>query len=54
MEFKAKVEVDVQEAFYALGIAQQRAFLKENINILYVEDISEALEDSGYKIVKDN
>ena len=51
MDYKAKIGFDVQEAFDELDPYSQREFIKNNISIVYIEDLIDIIEDSGYKVI---
>ena len=51
MDYKAKIEIDVQEAFDELDSYRQREFIKDNISIVYIEDLIDIIEDRGYKVI---
>ena len=53
MEYKAKMEIDVQEAFDELSSYEQREFIKDNISIVYIEDLIDIMEAKGYKIIEE-
>lgn len=52
MDYKAKVEIDVQEAFDELRHNEQREFIKNNISILYTEDLIEIIKVDGYEVTE--
>lgn len=52
MDYKAKVEIDVQEAFDELRHNEQREFIKNNISILYTEDLIEIIKADGYEVTE--
>lgn len=52
MDFKAKIEIDVQEAFDAMRITEQRNFIKENIGVLYSDDLIEVLRQDGFEVIE--
>lgn len=52
MDFKAKIEIDVQEAFDAMPITEQRAFIKNNMEVLYTDDLIEALRQDGIEVIE--
>ena len=51
MEYKVKIGFDVQEAFDGLSSYEQREFIKDNISIVYIEDLIDIIEDRGYKVI---
>ena len=51
MGYKVKIEFDVQEAFDGLDSYSQREFIKDNISIVYIEDLIDIIEDLGYKVI---
>lgn len=52
MDFKAKIEIDVQEAFDEMRANEQREFIKNNINVLYTDDLVEILRGDGYNVTE--
>ena len=53
MEYKAEIEIDVQDAFDGLDSYKQREFIKDNISIVYIEDLIEIMEAKGYKVIEE-
>ena len=53
MDYKAKIEIDVQEAFDELSSYEQREFIKDNISIVYIEDLIDIMEAKGYKVIEE-
>ena len=53
MDYKAKIEIDVQEVFDGLNSYEQREFIKDNISIVYIEDLIEIMEAKGYKVIEE-
>lgn len=53
MDYKAKIGFDVQEAFDELDSYSQREFIKDNISIVYIEDLIEIVEAKGYKVIEE-
>lgn len=51
MDYKTKIEIDLQETFDGLSSYEQREFIKDNISIVYIEDLIEIMEDRGYKVI---
>ena len=52
MDYKAKVEIDVQEAFDELRHNEQREFIKNNVSILYTGDLIEIIKADGYEVTE--
>ena len=52
-DYKAKIEIDVQEAFDELNSYEQREFIKDNISIVYIEDLIDIIEAKGYKVIEE-
>lgn len=51
MDYKAEIEIDVQDAFDGLDSYRQREFIKDNISIVYIEDLIDIIEGHGYKVI---
>lgn len=43
-------EVDINEVFDQLSYRQQKNFIKDNLDIIDIDDIINYLEDKGYTI----
>ena len=52
MDYKAKIEIDVQEAFYELRPKEQEEFIKSNLSVLDIEDLIEVIEANGYIVIE--
>lgn len=52
MDYKAEIKIDVQEVFDELSSYEQREFIKDNISIVYIEDLIEIIEYRGYKVIE--
>ena len=52
MDYKAKIEIDVQEAFDELRPNEQREFIRNNISAMYTEDLIAIIEASGYEVIE--
>ena len=51
MDYKAKREIDVQEAFDELRRKEQEEFIKSNLSVLDTDDLIEVIESRGYKVI---
>ena len=51
MDYKAKIEIDVQEAFDELRRKEQEEFIKSNLSVLDTDDLIEVIESQGYKVI---
>ena len=52
MDYKAKIEIDVQDAFDELRRREQEEFIKSNLSVLYIDDLIEIIESNGYKVIE--
>ena len=52
MDYRAKIEIDVQDAFNELRHNEQREFIKNNISVMYTDDLIEIIEADGYKVIE--
>ena len=53
MDYKAKIEIDVQEAFDELRRKEQEEFIKSNLSVLDIDDLIEVIESRGYKLTEE-
>ena len=53
MDYKAKIEIDVQETFDELRRKEQEEFIKSNLSVLDTDDLIEVIESSGYKVIEE-
>ena len=51
MDYKAKIEIDVQDAFDELRRKEQEEFIKSNLSVLDTDDLIEVIESRGYKVI---
>ena len=51
MDHRAKIEIDVQDAFDELRRREQEEFIKSNLSVLDTDDLIEVIESSGYKVI---
>ena len=51
MDYRAKIEIDVQEAFDELRRIEQEEFIKSNLSVLDTDDLIEVIESRGYKVI---
>ena len=52
MDYKAKIEIDIQEAFDELRRKEQEEFIKCNLSVLDTDDLIEIIEADGYKVIE--
>ena len=52
MDYKAKIEIDVQDAFDELRRKEQEEFIKSNLSVLDIDDLIEIIEPNGYKVIE--
>ena len=52
MDYKAKIEIDVQDAFDELRRREQEEFIKSNLSVLDIDDLIEVIESQGYKVIE--
>ena len=52
MDYRAKIEIDVQEAFDELRRKEQEEFIKSNLSVLDTYDLIEVIESQGYKVIE--
>ena len=52
MDYKAKIEIDVQDAFDEMRRKEQEEFIKSNLSVLDIDDLIEAIESQGYKVIE--
>ena len=52
MDYRAKIEIDVQDAFDELRRKEQEEFIKSNLSVLDTYDLIEVLESQGYKVIE--
>ena len=52
MYYKAKIEIDVQDAFDELRRKEQEEFIKSNLSVLDIDDLIEIIEPNGYKVIE--
>ena len=52
MDYRAKIEIDVQEAFDELRRKEQEEFIKSNLSVLDTCDLIEVIESQGYKVIE--
>ena len=52
MDYRAKIEIDVQEAFDELRRKEQEEFIKSNLSVLDTDDLIEVIESQGYKVIE--
>ena len=52
MDYKAKIEIDVQDAFDELRRREQEEFIKSNLSVLDIDDLIEIIESNGYKVIE--
>ena len=53
MDYRAKIEIDVQEAFDELRRKEQEEFIKSNLSVLDTDDLIEVIESRGYKVIEE-
>ena len=53
MYYKAKIEIDVQDAFDELRRKEQEEFIKSNLSVLDTDDLIEVIESRGYKLIEE-
>ena len=53
MDYRAKIEIDVQEVFDELRRKEQEEFIKSNLSVLDIDDLIEVIESSGYKVIEE-
>lgn len=53
MYYKAKIEIDVQDAFDELRRREQEEFIKSNLSVLDIDDLIEVIESQGYKVIEE-
>ena len=53
MDYRAKIEIDVQDAFDELQRKEQEEFIKSNLSVLDIDDLIEVIESSGYKVIEE-
>ena len=53
MDYKAKIEIDVQEAFDELHPKEREEFIKSNLSVLDIDDLIEVIESRGYKVIEE-
>ena len=53
MEYRAKIEIDVQEAFDEMRRKEQEEFIKSNLSVLDIDDLIEVIESRGYKVIEE-
>ena len=53
MYYKAKIEIDVQDAFDELLRKEQEEFIKSNLSVLDIDDLIEVIESRGYKLIEE-
>ena len=51
MDYKAKIEIDVQDVFDELRRKEQEEFIKSNLSVLDIDDLIEVIESRGYKVI---
>ena len=52
MDYKAKIEIDVQDAFDEMRRKEQEEFIKSNLSVLDTYDLIEVIESQGYKVIE--
>ena len=52
MDYRAKIEIDVQDAFDELRRKEQEEFIKSNLSVLDTCDLIEVIESQGYKVIE--
>ena len=52
MYYKAKIEIDIQDAFDELRRKEQEEFIKSNLSVLDIDDLIEIIEADGYKVIE--
>ena len=52
MDYKAKIEIDIQDAFDELRRKEQEEFIKSNLSVLDTDDLIEIIEADGYKVIE--
>jgi len=52
MRTDVNITIDLDELFDGLRQSEQIAFIKQHLDVLSINDITEFLEDDGYKVVK--
>ena len=52
MDYRAKIEIDVQDAFDELRRKEQEEFIKSNLSVLDIDDLIEVIESNGYKVIE--
>ena len=53
MDYRAKIEIDVQETFDELRRKEQEEFIKSNLSVLDIDDLIEVIESRGYKLIEE-
>ena len=53
MDYRAKIEIDVQDAFDELRRKEQEEFIKSNLSVLDTDDLIEVIESRGYKVIEE-
>ena len=53
MDYKAKIEIDVQDAFDELRRREQEEFIKSNLSVLDIDYLIEVIESRGYKVIEE-
>lgn len=48
----AKMEIDMQDLFDDLNCTQQRHFIQQNLDAMFIDDITDYLRDNGYEVTK--
>ena len=51
MDYRAKIEIDVQEVFDELRRKEQEEFIKSNLSVLDTDDLIEVIESRCYKVI---
>ena len=51
MDYRAKIEIDVQDAFDELQRKEQEEFIKSNLSVFDTDDLIEVIESQGYKVI---
>ena len=53
MDYRAKIEIDIQEAFDELRPKEREEFIKSNLSVLDTDDLIEVIESRGYKLIEE-
>ena len=53
MDYRAKIENNVQEAIDKLRRKEQEEFIKSNLSVLDTDDLIEVIESRGYKVIEE-